>query len=412
MNLSIPRLTSIFAFLLYSVCATVAQDGLDPGGEPAYGMQTFAPGFVPRPFSIELFSGGENDVASLGLGENCLGYAASPPDFVAELTESFERITVLADGEVDTTLVVNTPNGSWACNDDTNGLNPALVIHDAAAGPYRIWIGSYGEGASELSTLWISELGPDTLPTTATGPDLTQYPTYGEIALSPGFEPVPVIKQVVGGGRNPVADYVTGDECIGFVAEAPDFSINLTEEFEVIWFSVHSPANMTLLVNSAENGWRCSDDSVLSNPSIGFSDAAVGRYDLWVGSFDQGNYAASLIYVTEFEPDGSLDFTIDTNCPGLLSTRLQVGSSVIVSRSEDEGMPIYAVPNSAASTVFFAENGTLMDIVGGPVCEEAQRWWRIAMADTPRGWIPDGDRSASWLEFARTDTGETVSESE
>ena len=75
-------------------------------------------------------------------------------------------------------------------------------------------------------------------------------------------------------------------------------------------------------------------------------------------------------------------------------------------------MPIYAVPNSAASTVFFAENGTLMDIVGGPVCEEAHRWWRIAIADTPRGWIPDGDRSASWLEFARTDTGESVSESE
>ena len=32
----------------------------------------------------------------------------------------------------------------------------------------------------------------------------------------------------------------------------------------------------------------------------------------------KGNYAASLIYVTEFEPDGSLDFTNRHQLPGAL----------------------------------------------------------------------------------------------
>ena len=68
----------------------------------------FAPGFQPAPFSIDVFSGGDNDMAALDWGENCLGFAASPPDFVLELTDTFGQFTILADSEVDTTLIVNT----------------------------------------------------------------------------------------------------------------------------------------------------------------------------------------------------------------------------------------------------------------------------------------------------------------
>ena len=395
----------VFCIVLLVTLAT-ANDGLEPRADPSYGERQFSPGFQPAPFSIDVFSGGDNDVAALDLGENCLGYAASPPDFVLELTDTFDQITILADSEVDTTLIVNTANGSWACNDDTNGLNPALVLHYADAGLYQVWIGSYSEDSTEISTLWITELGPDTLPTTATGPDLTRYPTDGEIALSPGFEPAPTIKQIVGGGHNFVADHVPGENCAGFVAEAPGFSVKLREDFETIWFSVHSPANMTLLLNSADDEWYCSDDVLGANPGIGFENAAAGRYDIWVGSYDHDNYAAALIYMSEFEPDGSLDFIIDTSCPGMLPTPLQVGHSVAVSRPDDGGMPIHAMPNSAASNVFYAESGTRLTIVGGPICSEEHRWWRIAIADVPRGWAPDGDGSESWLQWVASGSDE------
>ena len=132
---------------ILSVSVTSAQHGLNVDADPAYGVRTFARGFAPSPFSIEMISGGENDVTKFDLGENCLGFAATNPDFVMELADEFERITVLADSKLDTTLIVNTPNGSWACNDDTNGLNPAVIISEASAGRYQIWIGSYEQDA-------------------------------------------------------------------------------------------------------------------------------------------------------------------------------------------------------------------------------------------------------------------------
>ena len=376
-----------------------AQSGLNPESEPAYGSRSFRPGFTPSPFSIELFSGGSNKVGDLDLGDNCLGYVATDPDFVVELVEEFEQITLLVDSKLDTTVIVNTPNGSWACNDDTNGLNPAVVLREAEAGRYLIWIGSYAQDASGISTLWITEDGPELLPTTSNGPDRMQLPTWGEYALSPGFDPASHAKQVMAGGRNLVTDFVAADGCAGYVAEAADFSFSLNEAFEEIWFSAHSPANITMLLNAADGEWYCSDDFLGSDPGIGFLGAGAGRYDIWIGSYDEGNYAASIIYATDSAPDESMRFNINTSCPGLLPTDLQVGSWAVVARGGANGIALHSAPNADSSDVFEVENDTRIELVGGPYCTEDHRWWRIALFDAPRGWIPDGDASESWLRL-------------
>ena len=362
---------------------------------------------MPAQYSIDLLSGGSNDVSSLELGDNCLGFAATDPDFSVELADDFDRITMLVDSKLDTTLIVNTPNGSWACNDDTNGLNPAVVLQDAAAGQYQIWIGSYEQNASDISTLWITEGGPESLPTTSTGPDRMQLPTWGEFALSPGFDPVSYAKQVIGGGRNLIADFIADKGCAGYVAEAPDFSFTLSEAFEKIWFSAHSPANMTMLLNAPDGEWHCSDDFLGTDPSIVFSNAAPGRYDIWVGSFDERNFAASILYVTESAPNDSIRFNIDTRCPGLLPTDLQVGSWALVARADADSLNLHSAPNMASSSVFQVENDTRIKLVGGPNCTEDHRWWRIALFDVPRGWMPDGDQSASWLQLTEPPVNES-----
>lgn len=385
--------------LLMSVYISSSQDELNPSGEPAYGMQTFMPGFAPAQFSIDLLSGGSNDVSSLGLGDNCLGFAATDPDFVVELADEFERITLLVDSKLDTTLVVYAPNGSWACNDDMNGLNPAVVMPGASVGQYQIWIGSYEQDASDISTLWITEAGPELLPTTSTGPDRMQLPTSGEYALSPGFDPASFAKQVMGGGRSLVSDFITADGCAGYVAEAPNFSFTLNEAFEKIWFSAHSPVNMSLLLNAPDGEWYCNDDFLGTDPSVSFSDAPAGRYDIWVGSYDEGNYSASILYVTEQAPDESIRFNIDTRCPGLLPTDLQVGFWALVAPADADSVILHSAPNIASSSIFQVENGTRIELVGGPYCTEDYRWWRIALFDVPRGWIPDGDASAHWLQL-------------
>ena len=139
--------------------------------------------------------------------------------------QAFDRITFLIASADDTTLIINLPNGSWSCNDDTNGLNPALVYHKATPGRYQIWMGSYAPETFDDATLYISEAGPETLPTTATGPDPARDSTYGEIILAPLFQPSPFAVQFLGGGRSRAADFIADPACQGYVSEAPDFSV-------------------------------------------------------------------------------------------------------------------------------------------------------------------------------------------
>lgn len=391
---SIRLLAAVLALSL-ALTAGAAQGGLSPAGAPRYGSHSLAPGFTPAPARFDALSGGDIDVKALRLGDNCLGYAASDPDFLIELTGAFARITFLIASEADTTLVINLPNGGWACNDDTNGLNPALVFHNAQPGAYRVWIGSYAAEAYDDSALYISEAGPEALPTTATGPDPGRDPLYGETSLAPGFQPAPFTIQITGGGRNRVADFIDNEQCGGYVAEAPDFSVYLAEGFSEIWFALFSPADMTLLVSAADGALHCSDDHRGLNPGLGFPFPPAGLYDIWVGSADEGNYAAGVLYALERDPDGSLDFRIDSDCAGLPRTALQVGERAIVTAAEIE---LYAVPETASTVVYRAPSGSALTLIGGPVCKDEHRWWRAELAGGVAGWLADGDAATRWLQ--------------
>ena len=377
---------------------SAAQGTLNPAGEPRYGQQTLVPGFIPDPITIDVVGGGNVDVKSLLLGYNCLGFAAPDPDFIVTIDERLERLTFLIASTADSTLVINLPNGSWSCNDDTNGMNPALVYFNAAPGAYQIWIGSYAKDTYDEAVLYLASAGPEALPTTATGPDPAREPLYGEVTLAPGFQPAPFATQIIGGGHSRVADFVDGDECRGWISEAPDFSVFVSEDMVDLWFAVRSPADMTLVVNAADGSWQCSDDHSGANPGFGFSYAISGLYDIWIGSAPERNYAASILTVTEYEPDASLAPKIDTRCPGTLATELQVGSRAVVTRPS--GNPVFIAPETASTRVFNAPSGSSFTLIGGPICKDDQRWWRAELADGSRFWIADGDADSRWIEAA------------
>lgn len=372
-----------------------AQDGLNPAGPPRYGKQVLAPGFEPAPFRFAVVSGGERDASALNLGDNCLGFVMPDPDFAVHLEKGFSRITFLVDSAEDTTLIVNLPDGSWLCSDDANGLNPALAFRDAAAGSYRIWIGSYSKEVHSSSSLWISEGGLETLPTTATGPDPSREPLYGQADLEPNFFPSPLTVQLVGGGRNRIAEFVTTVDCQGYVAEAPDYRLYLLEDFDSLRVAVYSPANMTLLINAADGSWRCNEDLIGADPSISFYYAPPGLYDIWVGSHAEGNYAAGILYATESEARESSGFVIDTGCPGMLSTELQVGAYAEASRAASHALQ--AAPERAAGVLARAEPGAGMVLIGGPICQSGLRWWRVLLDSGLRGWMADGDGAEHWI---------------
>lgn len=389
-------LTLIATFGLAVACGPAA---LQPDAPPAYGAHILAPGFAPAPFILDALSGGDVAIKPLALGDNCLGYAAAEPDILLLLAGPFPRLTLLAASEADTTLIVRLPNKSWSCDDDTNGMNPALSYHNAAPGEYRVWIGSYAASSQASARFYVSEAGPESLPTSATGPDPGREATYGEASLTPGFQPSPFSRQLLGGGRSSAAQFLPQPACHGFVSEAPDYRVRLSEPFSEITFGLHSPAAMTLVLHSADGQWHCGDALDGHDVAIRFSPAPAGEYAIWAGSADFKNYSAGILYISE-SPAEPPDLRIDATCPGLPASALQVTDGArVVSASA----ALYDRPETASTRLYRPEIGAMLRLIGGPVCQAGMRWWRAELAGSSqpvRGWIADGSDNGAWLQAA------------
>jgi hypothetical protein len=126
--------------------------------DPTYGSETLEQGFLPDPYTVDLVAGGSID---LDMGECTYGNVAEAPDFDLYYESSGgSDLYFYASSEEDTTLLVNTPDGNWLCNDDGHyGSHPLIVVPKAAGGLYDIWVGSYG-GDTAGATLYISEIDP------------------------------------------------------------------------------------------------------------------------------------------------------------------------------------------------------------------------------------------------------------
>ena len=131
---------------------------LDYSQEPNYGSTALTSGFAPDPVSVSVTSGGDVDASYLGSG--CSGYATSAPDFGVNYTSgAFPTLRfyfVASSG--DTTLIINSPNGTWYCVDDSFGtLNPTIDFQAPSSGRYDVWVGSYSSGDFVSGTLYVTE---------------------------------------------------------------------------------------------------------------------------------------------------------------------------------------------------------------------------------------------------------------
>lgn len=118
----------------------------NPSGEPLFGIFNLEAGFTPDPTVVDVLAGGDINVGNLNLGPDCVGYiAAAQPDIrVNYEAGGFDLLSIYVDSEVDTTLVINGPDGAWYCNDDTEGfINPRVVFHQPSSGQYDIWVGTF-----------------------------------------------------------------------------------------------------------------------------------------------------------------------------------------------------------------------------------------------------------------------------
>jgi hypothetical protein len=309
----------------------------DISGSPTYGTVNLTHGFFPDPNSIDLAAGGSID-ASDSIGGSCRGMVASAPDVNLNYTAGSFSLYLSVTSDSDTTLVVNSPDGQWYCNDDYTGLDPAVVFDTPQSGLYNIWVGTYSSSAGlPDATLHISELSVTTESSSGStsaggGLDFTLTPNYGSTNLSEGFANDPHTVSLNAGGSVRVADHIDG--CYGYASAAPDYSVTYTAgDTFPLYFSAVSDNDTTLIINDPSGNWVCDDDGGEGlNPQVVFNNPTTGRYDVWVGTFfTSDTYPAATLYVSELGLTGSagktpdptdLDWTLD---PTFGSVQLTAG---------------------------------------------------------------------------------------
>lgn len=298
------NVASALAITVATICSlpAAAQDLSAPA---TYEEVRLNSGFLNDPYTVSVRSGGSipaSDAASY-----CAGYIANAPDIRLYYTTSSGLLPLIlgALSDSDTTLVVNAPDGNWYCNDDRGeGLNPLVRFDEPLSGRYEIWIGTYGSSDTHPATLYITELSDtlvddmaDARPSSSV-PDPGLNPAYTTINLSSGFQPDPRRISLSAGGNVPADN--AADGCAGYVAIAPDVSVNYSAGSLPLILSVDSSSDTTLLVNAPNGSWYCDDDSGDGlNPSIRFAKPASGQYDVWVGTYSSGSFEDATLSISE-----------------------------------------------------------------------------------------------------------------
>ncbi|WP_306015035.1 hypothetical protein [Oceanicaulis sp. MMSF_3324] len=129
--------------------------------------------------------------------------------------------------------------------------------------------------------------------------DYTEPPSFGRVSLSSGFTPDPYVRNLTAGG--PIRAQDRFSECRGYIANAPDFSINYTSGSFPLIFTVDSDTDTTLVINGPDARWYCDDDGAESplNPMVRFSNPQSGRYDIWVGTYSRQAGQPATLFVSE-----------------------------------------------------------------------------------------------------------------
>lgn len=138
-------------------------------GCPNYGIQNtaFGEGTLQAGGAINavrvprITAGGRYALANCFPGTGWRGYTITRPDyrFFYQGQSPTGRLTFsLVSSATDTVLLINTPDGQWHFNDDSNGsFNSTLTFSPVLQGQYDIWAGSYNLSSNNAAQLYISE---------------------------------------------------------------------------------------------------------------------------------------------------------------------------------------------------------------------------------------------------------------
>ncbi len=144
---------------IHGLADATTQGAPDTSLDPAYGVLDLHTGFTPDPATVAIQAGGGYDASGLQ-APGCVGFIAQAPDYRVNYQSGALPLIFSVASDADTTLVVNTPDGQWHCDDDSGeqGMNPSIRFDQPQSGQYDIWVGTYEAGDLKDSVLNISEV--------------------------------------------------------------------------------------------------------------------------------------------------------------------------------------------------------------------------------------------------------------
>lgn len=267
--------------------------------------------------SIMLQAGGFTD--AFNVNQACNGWIAEVPDYVVSYAGGRMPMTIGAESDADTTLVVVTPDGQVLCNDDAIDLNPGITINNPGPGDYAVFVGTYLPIENQFfpDALLTVSGEPSGRPLTPVNPGnfnqrALQTPTFGSVNLANGFASHAIDLQAGGA----LEGFEFGGMCNGFVADAPDYVVNYGGGSDLqITATSDDDTTMTIITPSGEV--LCNDDFGDLNPGMFINDAGAGSYAIWVGTYlpiENDFYPTATLRVAEVtanktQPSGAITST-------------------------------------------------------------------------------------------------------
>lgn len=143
------------AVSLAAIMMAGAASAQDASLTATYGEISLRAGFTPDPYTVSLTAGGS--INGSALPGSCTGMISRAPDFEVTYTAGSFPLVFRSISSADTTLIINGPDGSWSCDDDSYGDGDAQVVfRRPQSGTYDIWVGTFGNSTAS-ATLQITE---------------------------------------------------------------------------------------------------------------------------------------------------------------------------------------------------------------------------------------------------------------
>ncbi len=268
------------------------------GGPPRMGYVTHDPRRAPRGQHLATAAIVATDPAdALVPGMYCAGHVgADAPDVILSVADPGSELSLYAVSPTDLVIAVRGPDGTWLCDDDTFGINPAVTFDEPLAGDYHIHVGAFAQGAEGIYALFAADGAPNWDEAQTPAPETLNAdadPAVARLAFGPMTRPDPRV--VFDVPRSDFEAFGLGDECAGYIAPTrPDLVIEAGEGLPQLMIYMVADADGTLAVVGPDGTLWCNDDFEGLHPGILIPNPAPGAYAVFPGTFDGSGGMATL----------------------------------------------------------------------------------------------------------------------